>query len=78
MKCRIQKINNTEMIERISTNAGIVVPKNFIYFSDGKAYCCDCSDEYLEIKAGETLSVIAETSDERIVKKDGLIGRYRG
>lgn len=62
----------------VSTNKSIVVPMNFVYFVDGRAYCYDCSDGYLEIEEGDMLSVIAETSVGRIVKKDGLIGWYKG
>ena len=64
------------VVHHISSNANIVVPKNFVYFVDEKVYCYDCSDEYLEIEEGETLSVIAETSVGCIVKKDGVIGWY--
>ena len=54
------------------------MPEHFIYYADNKTYCYDCSDVYLEIEEGDMLSVIAETSVGWIVKKDGVIGWYRG
>ena len=65
-------------IQHISTGGHIIVPEHFIYYADNKAYCYDCSDKYLKIEEGDMLSVIAETSVGRIVKKDGVIGWYRG
>ena len=75
---KVLEHEGTELhIEHISTGGRIVVPEHFIYYADNKAYCYDCSDEYLAIEEGDILSVIAETSVGRIVKKDGLIGWYK-
>ena len=75
---KVLEHEGTELhVEHISTGSRIVVPEHFIYYADNKAYCYDCSDEYLAIKNGDILSVIAETSVGRIVKKDGLIGWYK-
>lgn len=76
---KVLENKGTELhVEHISTGGRIVVPERFIYYADNKAYCYDCSDEYLAIEEGDMLSVIAETSVGRIVKKDGLIGWYNG
>lgn len=74
----LEKRGNELHVEHISTGGHIVVPEYFIYYVDNKAYCYDCSDECLKIEEGDILSVIAETSVGWIVKKDGMIGWYRG
>ena len=42
-----------------------------------RVYCNDCSDAWLEIRQGDMLSVIAETTAGYVVKKDGVIGWYK-
>ena len=63
-------------LRHINQNKNLVVPKNFVYYAKKKAYCYDCSDAYLEIREGDVLSVISDTSVGYIVKKDGVIGWY--
>ena len=72
----LKREGNELYVEHISTGGRIVVPEHFIYYIDNKAYCYDCSDEYLAIEEGDMFAVIAETSVGRMVKKDGLIGWY--
>ena len=64
-------------LRHIRSGKTFVVPKTYLYFSQGKVCCSDCSDAYLAIEQGDTLSVIAETSVGSIVKKNGVIGWYR-
>lgn len=63
-------------LRHISTGANLFVPKNFVYYAKEKAHCDDCNDAYLEIKEGDVLSVIADTSAGYIVKKEGVMGWY--
>lgn len=64
-------------LRHISSDRICIVPKYFVYYRNGKAYCSDFSDACLEIKEGDKLSVIADTSAGYIVKKDGVIGWYK-
>lgn len=64
-------------VRHISSNRDFLVPKKFVYYVNSQAYCHNYSDEYLEIKKGDRLSVVADTSTGHIVKKDGVIGWYK-
>jgi len=67
-------------LRHISTGKEMKVPKSYLYFDyfgDGKVSCADCSDAYLEVEPGDTLAVVAKTSEGYVVKKEGVLGWYK-
>lgn len=63
-------------LRHISSGRNFVVPGMYLYYRGDKVYCNDCSDALLEIKQGDRLSVVVETSAGYVVKKNGVLGWY--
>ena len=64
-------------LRQVSSGKEFDVPKSFFYKRNDHYYCNDYSDAHLKVSAGEKLSVIEQTSQGYIVKKDGIIGWYK-
>lgn len=58
--------------------AVIEYPFNRLYEWDEKYYCDDYTDNLLEVKKGDRIKILFEYSQGVIVKKDGVIGWYKG
>lgn len=54
------------------------VPAHMLYEQDGLMYCDDYTDYELEIAAGETLRLVQEKPYGCLVKKNDIVGWYRG
>lgn len=54
------------------------VPVSCLYEWDGETCCDDYSDYELEILPGDRVKIVADTPRGYIVKKDGVVGWYRG
>lgn len=61
-------------VRHLSSEKEFMVPISYLYKK--KTHCSDYTDAYLEVKEGDKLSVIEETSKGYIVKKNGVIGWY--
>ena len=61
--------------EHQGTGRKLYIPNTYI--RNGEK-CHDYTDRILEVRAGDTLSLIAETSRGCIVKKNGVVGWYCG
>ncbi|MBQ2802986.1 MAG: serine/threonine protein phosphatase [Lachnospiraceae bacterium] len=72
--------DNEEMVSlyHINTKRNFRAPHSYLYQRKGKLFCEDYSDAYLTVSEGETLSLIVKTQEGLMVKKDGMIGWYKG
>lgn len=70
----LEKGEEFSLVKHEKTGKELYVPTSHIINGNE---CIDYSDELLSIKRGDTLSLIAETSKGKIVKKDGVIGWYK-
>lgn len=61
-----------------STGVIFDAPKKYLYHRGEELRCEDYTNAGLEVKAGEALKLIVQTSAGAIVKKDGTMGWYRG
>ena len=50
----------------------------YLYVDRGVTRCEDSTDYRLEVRPGDTLSVVRRISDRALVKKDGVTGWYFG
>lgn len=78
--CEVEIISEgTDMarLRQVSSGKEFDVPKSFFYKRNDHYYCNDYSDAYLEVSAGDKLSVIEQLSVGYIVKKNGFIGWYK-
>lgn len=73
----LEDLGDLVLLRQISSGRTFRAPKHFLYFNGGKTFCSDINDECLAVETGDKLSVVAETSDGYIVKKDGVMGWYR-
>lgn len=77
--CEVQLLEEKDGIARlrlISNGREFDAPASHLYRRDGKLFCDDYNDAYPEVREGDRLSVLAETSMGMLVKKDGYIGWY--
>ena len=73
----LEERDDIALLRQQSTGCVFSAPKSFLYNRPGQPpQCSDYSDALLKIDVGDRLSVIAETSIGRIVKKAGVIGWY--
>ncbi len=73
----LEEIDDLVRLRHQSTGRIFLAPKYLLYYRPGKpTQCDDYSDALLEVRAGDQLSVVRETSIGRIVKKDGELGWY--
>ena len=73
----LEERDDIALLRQQSTGCVFFAPKSFLYNRPGQPpQCSDYSDALLKIDVGDRLSVIAETSIGRIVKKAGVIGWY--
>lgn len=70
----LEERNDMAQVRHRSSGKEFLVPISFLYKK--KTHCSDYTDVYLEVKEGDRLSVIEETSMGYLVKKDGVIGWY--
>lgn len=70
----IEEMGDIAKVQQLSTGKEFVVPISYLYKK--KTHCSDYTDAYLEVRNGDKLSVIEETSIGYIVKKNGVIGWY--
>ena len=54
------------------------VPNNRIYHYGGKAYRWDYTNYHLPVAAGEVVSFCGEMDGEILIKREGIVGKYRG
>ena len=79
--------NALEVLERgrelsrcrhLETGRVLDVLTEFLYVDRGVTRCEDSTDYRLEVRPGDTLSVVRRVSDRALVKKDGVTGWYFG
>ena len=56
----------------------MTVPPDFLWEKDGHTYCSDITDLQLAVSPGDALYLICTSALGAFVKKDGVIGWYRG
>ena len=56
----------------------MTVPNNRIYHYGGKAYRWDYTNYHLPVAAGEVVSFCGEMDGEILIKREGIVGKYRG
>lgn len=78
--CKVELLERRADVARVrhvSTDKELVVPWSYLYGSNNGFYnCSDFSDAWLAVEEGDALSVVQETSEGYIVKKNGIIGWY--
>ncbi len=73
----LEEMDDLVLLRHQSTGRIFPAPKYLLYHRPGKpVQCDDYSDALLEVKAGDVLSVVKETSIGQIVKKDSELGWY--
>ena len=79
--------NALEVLERgrelsrcrhLETGRVLDVLTEYLYVDRGVTRCEDSTDYRLEVRPGDTLSVVRRISDRALVKKDGVTGWYFG
>lgn len=65
-------------VRHLSTGRELWVLTEYLFEKDGSLRCDDFSDYRLQVKPGDTLSVIKETSKGYLAKKNGVSGWYTG
>ena len=79
--------NALEVLERgreltrcrhLETGRVLDVLTEYLYTDQGVVRCEDSTDYRLEVRPGDTLSVVRRISDRALVKKDGVTGWYFG
>lgn len=66
------------LVEHRSTGRKLWVLNTDLYGSGKNACCNDCTDYRLSVRPGDRLSVVLETDEGCLVKKDGTAGWYCG
>lgn len=59
-------------------NRELMIANSVIYHYKGKSYCTDMTTYALPVKAGDTVSLCHKLDDSILIKKDGIVGIYRG
>ena len=73
----LEEMDDLVRLRHLSSGRIFLAPKYLLYHRPGKpTQCDDYSDALLNVRAGDRLSVVRETSIGRIVKKDGELGWY--
>lgn len=66
-------------IEHLRTGRCLWIPDDDIYTDhDGQLCCRETTDYSLPVHPGDVLSLVKAMPDAAIVKKDGVVGWYRG
>lgn len=74
----LEQWSDVARVRHVSTGKEFVVPQSYLYSSNNGLYnCSDFSDAWLMVEEGDVLSVVQETTEGYIVKKNGIIGWYR-
>ncbi len=72
---QLERRDDFTYVEHVSSGRRLWVYNEY-RFSDDR--CFDCTDYELPVRAGNRLSVVKKTSRGYLVKKDGVVGWYRG
>lgn len=78
--CLVQELEEKEGLSKlrlISNGLEFTAPTVLLYRRGENIYCDDYNDAHLEIQEGDRLSVLADTSVGKLVKKEGYIGWYK-
>lgn len=78
--CLVQELEEKEGLSKlrlISNGMEFTAPTVLLYRRGKYIYCDDYNDAHLEVKIGDRLSVLADTSVGKLVKKEGYIGWYK-
>ena len=78
--CEVEVLSQFEdmmRLRQVSSGIEFDAPKSFVHKNKDRFYCSDYSDALLAISTGDVLSVVAQTSEGYIVKKEGILGWYR-
>lgn len=73
-----QRGQEFSLVRHLHSGWKLRVPSCYLYQEAAGICCNDYSDYQLPVSPGDTLSVILETSEGLIAKKDGVVGWYRG
>lgn len=62
------------LCRHISTNHKLWIKTDLLFREKDKVCCNDCTDYYLPLEAGDTVSIVEACNRLTLVKKDGIVG----
>lgn len=79
--CEVEMLQDGEktcLVRHLSSGQVLRVFKEDMWENQGKLFCDDSSNGRLPVRAGEKVSVVYETDEGSLIKKEGKVGWYGG